>query len=715
MVETKRCTLKELKFQHDDYLLEIYVPLYIAEDQSPLQLTLVSRYRGLKKTYSIQELSKSGEVCVVCSKIEKKELDHFVLFDDIWDVYLTKEKITELDTEEDEETGEPFRFRLRSNTQHIELLYYVNRQENKIFLPFSTNKGNVSFRIKDPRVIAKVERVSIDKTGLISLSGFVVDPTGKDRLEEREFILRNKKQEIEIKYPAQFINREDLTKDYGHHGLDFSHAGFYVEIKSQDIALLGEGKVRYKSYLKINVDGEVKESARLKYIPDSPFSKGQKYIKKYNGQKKKLLVTRTKKKKFLSISVDDYRYSTHLKLIVKRRIRKIKRSRYTKRAYQFAFKFVGMFPANKKLVMFESFLGKQYSDNPRAIYEYMKEKYPGYKLYWSVDRRFSFNFENRDLIVVKRLSIRWLFAMARARYWVVNSRMPLWIPKPAHTVYLQTWHGTPLKKLAADMEEVHMPGTTTEKYKRNFLKEASHWDYLISPNAYSTEIFRRAFRFDKEILETGYPRNDFLFKKNHPDEIRALKLKYGLPEDKKIILYAPTWRDNKYYGKGKYKFDLELDLEKLKEKLGDQYIIVMRMHYLVASKLDLTLYTGFAYDFSNHEDIRELYLLADLLITDYSSVFFDYAILKRPMIFFVYDIDEYRDNLRGFYFDFEKSAPGPLVKTTDEIINEIKKLDANDYKLPETFGAFYKQFCYLESGRSSEKVVNRVFLGRKEI
>lgn len=160
---------------------------------------------------------------------------------------------------------------------------------------------------------------------------------------------------------------------------------------------------------------------------------------------------------------------------------------------------------------------------------------------------------------------------------------------------------------------------------------------------------------------------------------------------------------------------MALDLEKLKEKLGDQYIIVMRMHYLVASKLDLKLYTGFAYDFSNHEDIRELYLLADLLITDYSSVFFDYAILKRPMIFFVYDIDEYRDKLRGFYFDFEKSAPGPLVKTTDEIINEIKKLDANGYKLPESFSVFYKQFCYLESGRSSEKVVNRVFLGRKEI
>ncbi|GER68829.1 CDP-glycerol:poly(glycerophosphate) glycerophosphotransferase [Weizmannia acidilactici] len=715
MVEIKKCTLKELKFQQYDYLLEMYVPLHIAADHSQLQLTLVSRYRGLEETYYVFELSRSEEICIFGSKIERKELDHLMLHDDIWDVYLTKEKITELDTEEDEETEEPLRYRLMSNLKHIELLYYINHKENKILLPYSTNKGNLSFQVKNPGIIAKVERASIDKSGLISLSGFAVDPTGKDQIEKRTFILRNSGQGIELKYPVQFIERADLTEEYGHHGLDFNHAGFYAEIKAEDIALLGEGKVRYKSYLKMDVDGEVKETPRLKLIPDSSFSRVEKYIKKFDGRKKKFVVTRTKKKKFLSISVDDYRFSTHVKSLLKKKLRKIKKSKYTKRAYQLAFKIIGMLPADKKLVMFESFLGKQYSDNPRAIYEYMKENLHGYKLYWSIDKRFIYNFENRNLVYIKRFSIKWLFAMARARYWVTNSRMPLWIPKPAHTIYLQTWHGTPLKKLAADMEEVHMPGTTTEKYKRNFLKEASNWDYLISPNAYSTEIFRRAFQFNKEMLETGYPRNDFLFTNNNAEEIRAFKAKYGLPEDKKVILYAPTWRDNQFYGKGRYKFDLPLDLDKLREKLGDQYIIVVRMHYLVASSLDLTPYAGFTYDFSNHEDIRELYLIADLLITDYSSVFFDYANLRRPMIFFVYDIDDYRDNLRGFYFDFEKNAPGPLVKTTDEVIREIQKLDVNGYQLPETFEAFYKRFCYLESGKSSQKVVERVFLGRKEI
>src|SRR5690606_9640361 len=124
---------------------------------------------------------------------------------------------------------------------------------------------------------------------------------------------------------------------------------------------------------------------------------------------------------------------------------------------------------------------------------------------------------------VKRFSIKWLFLMARAEFWVTNSRLPLWIPKSNHTTYVQTWHGTPLKKLAADMEEVHMPGTDIIRYKNNFLKESSKWDYLISPNAYSTEIFKRAFKFNKTVVESGYPRNDFLFRANNKESIHKLK------------------------------------------------------------------------------------------------------------------------------------------------------------------------------------------------
>jgi CDP-glycerol glycerophosphotransferase (TagB/SpsB family) len=397
---------------------------------------------------------------------------------------------------------------------------------------------------------------------------------------------------------------------------------------------------------------------------------------------------------------------SNLQSKIKQLLLRIKRGNTIKKLYKAVFIVMGSLPAKKKMIVFESFLGKQYSCNPRALYEYMKKNHPDYEMYWSIDPRNADIFKDKELKTLNRFSVPWLIKMARARYWVSNSRLPLWIPKPAHTVYLQTWHGTPLKRLAADMEEVHMPGTDTQKYKQNFLREASRWDYLISPNHYSTEIFRRAFDFQKEMIESGYPRNDYLFHHNNDETILKLKKKLDLPLHKKVILYAPTWRDNEYYSRGKYKFDLKLELDKMKDELEEDYIILLRMHYLIAENLDLSMYSGFAFDVSHHTDISELYLLSDLLITDYSSVFFDYANLNRPMIFFVYDIENYRDTLRGFYFDFEKHAPGPLVKTTEEVIYHIQN---KDQIIKADFFNFHNKFCSLEDGHASKRVAEKVF------
>lgn len=378
--------------------------------------------------------------------------------------------------------------------------------------------------------------------------------------------------------------------------------------------------------------------------------------------------------------------------------------------YKVIFYLIGkILPKNDQMIIFESFLGKQYSDNPRAIYEYLKKHYPHYKMYWSIEKNSLYKIEQLDIQYVQRFSLKWMILMNRAKYWVSNSRLPLWLPKPYNTVYVQTWHGTPLKRLATDMEEVHMPSTHTKKYKNNFVKEAKKWDYLISPNEYSTEIFKRAFQFDKKIIESGYPRNDYIVNNNNEKVINQIKQHLNIPLNKKVILYAPTWRDNHYYGPGRYKFDLEIDLNLLKKEISEDYIIVLRMHYLIADDLDLTRYDRFVYDLSFYEDIRDLYLIADILITDYSSVFFDYATLLRPMIFYVYDIEEYRDFLRGFYIDFEEQAPGPLVKTTKEVIDEIRKIEKGytDYnKIKE----FAYRFSYLEDGKSTERVVSQLNL-----
>ncbi|MDM5190897.1 CDP-glycerol glycerophosphotransferase family protein [Bacillus sp. DX4.1] len=393
-------------------------------------------------------------------------------------------------------------------------------------------------------------------------------------------------------------------------------------------------------------------------------------------------------------------------------IKKLKNHRIVKVACKTIFLICSHFPARKNLVVFESFSGKQYSCNPRALYEYMVQQNLDFQMIWSVNKNYTAQFEEANIPHVKRFSIRWFILMARAQYWVTNSRMPLWIPKPKHTTYVQTWHGTPLKKLAMDMKEVHMPGTTTEKYKENFRKEAQNWDYLLSPNAYSTEIFQRAFHFKKDVVEAGYPRNDFLYVNNECKKIEELKKKNGLPVDKKVILYAPTWRDDQFYSKGRYKLDLQLNLSLLQQKLNSDYIILLRMHYLVAEQFDLTPYKGFAYDFSQHVDINELYVLSDLLITDYSSVFFDYANLNRPIIFYTYDIDSYRDKLRGFYFNLELEAPGPVVTTTEDVLEEILKFETNGLgEFEKKYNTFYNKYCYLENGFASKRVVEKIFFG----
>ncbi|AWC34613.1 MULTISPECIES: CDP-glycerol glycerophosphotransferase family protein [Bacillus cereus group] len=391
-------------------------------------------------------------------------------------------------------------------------------------------------------------------------------------------------------------------------------------------------------------------------------------------------------------------------------VKRIKNHYIVKKICKVIFIFCSCLPPKKKLILFESYAGKQYSCNPRAIYEYIVRNNMDFQIVWSVNKNHTKQFDKENISYVKRFSIRWFILLARARYWVVNSRMPLWLPKPKHTIYVQTWHGTPLKKLAGDMKEVHMPGTTTEKYKHNFHREAQNWDYLLSPNEYSTEIFKRAFQFKKNIVEIGYPRNDFLYINNNSRAINTLKKKNGLPVDKKIILYAPTWRDDQFYSKGRYKLDLQLDLSLLQKRLGSDYIVLLRMHYLVAEQFNLEPYKGFVYDFSKHVDINELYVLSDLLITDYSSVFFDYANLKRPIIFYTYDIDSYRDKLRGFYFDLETEVPGPVVLNTEEVIEEILRFEKNGLdEFAAKYDNFYNKYCYLEDGFASKRVVERIF------
>ena len=273
-------------------------------------------------------------------------------------------------------------------------------------------------------------------------------------------------------------------------------------------------------------------------------------------------------------------------------------------------------------------------------------------------------------------------------------------------VFLQTWHGTPLKKLGFDIEDI---SSATPKYKQHIYKQSRAWDYLIAANGFSSDTFRRCFMFENTILNTGYPRNDILYSIDRDQIAAIIRRNLGIPKDKKTILYAPTWRDDEFYGKGKYKLKLHLNLELMKRELKDDYVILIRTHYFIADSIDVSDLSGFAYNVSKYDDISELYLISDILITDYSSVFFDFANLKRPMLFFTYDLEKYRDVLRGFYIDIEKEVPGPLVFTSEEVIDAINNIDSVAKRYKEKYEEFYNKFCGWEDGQASKKVVESVF------
>lgn len=354
-------------------------------------------------------------------------------------------------------------------------------------------------------------------------------------------------------------------------------------------------------------------------------------------------------------------------------------------------------------IVFESFGGKNYSDSPKYIYEYMQKNYPKLNYIWV------FNNPDKNVIVgnaekVKKGSKEYYDAYSKAKFWVTNARLPLYLNKKENQIYIQTWHGTPLKRLANDMKVVRMPGTTTANYKKNFYAETSRWDYLVSPNRYSTNIFKTAFWMDEErTWEIGYPRNDVLVNRSNDQEyINQIKKDLNLPEDKKVIMYAPTWRDDEFVKKGQYLFDLKINLENLQKELGENYVILLRMHYLIANALDLNGYEDFAIDVSNYSDISELYLISDALITDYSSVMFDFGILKRPQYFFAYDIEKYDKGLRGFYMDYMNDLPGEIITDEFKLAEELKNIDEHKEKYKDKIEKFYEKFCSLEKGQSSK-------------
>lgn len=354
-------------------------------------------------------------------------------------------------------------------------------------------------------------------------------------------------------------------------------------------------------------------------------------------------------------------------------------------------------PINNKRIMFESMWGAKYSCNPRYLYEYIDKNHPEYECIWS------FKDEHIPIkgngIRVRRNSLKYFYYLATSKFFVNNVNFANHYVKRDGQIEIQTMHGTPLKTLGLDVPSEFK----SQKQREDYIAKCSRWDYLTVQNDYVADVSKGCYAYKKEFLNFGYPRTDMLYNKNNQEDIDKLKVKIGLPLDKKIILYAPTWRE-------KNKFDLMLDLRSLKKSLSDEYILILRLHHLSFKDWTSPKNDDFVYDLSRYDSIEELYLVSDLLVTDYSSVMFDYANLDRPMILFTYDLDEYGEKLRGFYIDIIENRPGPLVFTSKELEEAIHNIDELEKEYKPIRQKFRAKFNQYESGDSSEKIFNEVML-----
>ena len=368
-----------------------------------------------------------------------------------------------------------------------------------------------------------------------------------------------------------------------------------------------------------------------------------------------------------------------------------------------------------KTVLFEVFAGKSYACSPKAIYEEMLrlDQFKDYRFVWAFSDVDAHDIKKDPrTTIVKSKSKEYYKYCSIAKYWIVNFLLPEYITKKEGQMYVQCWHGTPLKKLRCDIETTNSALNSVKEIRKRNDRDAARFDYFISPSEFCTEKFTSAFNLKKLgkeniLIEKGYPRNDRLFNYTK-EEVDALKDKFNIPKDKKVILYAPTFRDNQHESGVGYTYSLNIDFDKLKEKLEKDYVIIFRTHYFVANSFDFEKYKGFIYNMSNHDDVNECYLLSDIILTDYSSVFFDFANLKRPMLFYMYDLDEYKDDMRGFYVDLNE-LPGPIVKTQEDLENEILNIDSYNEKYKEKYETFNKKFNYLDGNNCSKKVIEEIF------
>jgi CDP-glycerol glycerophosphotransferase len=385
--------------------------------------------------------------------------------------------------------------------------------------------------------------------------------------------------------------------------------------------------------------------------------------------------------------------------------RKLRRAHLYFPAMRAMVRLLQRLPADENRIVFESGVGLQYADSPRYVYEELVRRGSQMTKVWAYTGKI--HSHDQNTVRVARLSPEYFWHLGRAKYWVNNQNFPSYLKRRPDGVYLQTWHGTPLKRMLHDLHTVH---GRDGGYVDRVTEAARQWSVLASPSPYATAAMRSAFRYDGAVVEEGYPRNDVFFRPDADDVARRVRRKLGISLDATVVLYAPTFRDDQPAGQNRFSFALPLDLERFTRELGPDVVLLLRMHVLIRGGAPVPdELAGRVHDVSSYPEIQELYLASDALVTDYSSVFFDYAALRRPMVFYAYDLEAYRDTLRGFYLDYSCDLPGPVVTDETALYAALRDLPGVVARYSERYDEFLERFAPHDDGHAAERVVDVVF------
>lgn len=356
-------------------------------------------------------------------------------------------------------------------------------------------------------------------------------------------------------------------------------------------------------------------------------------------------------------------------------------------------------------VLFRSYYGEVAACNPLAVHTELRRRGTKHTLYWAV-QDYSVQVPEGGIPVIHE-SDEWYRLLHDAHFYMDNMHQALYHRKPAHQIQIQTFHGYPFKQMGQsnwawqNRDRAHI---------ESYLERARDWDYLVSPASYGTKALCEEFGFPNEVLEIGYPRNDVLLSPKAPAIAEQVRERLGIRADQIVLLYGPTFRDELATNDFKASMVDFLDIPRLAGELGDQYVVLIRGHAFNARLAVRFGSAGNVIDVTDYPNVADLCLASDAAILDYSSLRFDYALTGKPMIFMVPDLENYVATSRGALFAFEPTAPGPQLRTTQEVIDAASDLAAVRRDYADAYATFRRDFLDLDDGHATERLVDRVFM-----